>query len=134
MNLSGLIVLVFLFKEIINICLFYSALAFLSVVVGLSVFIFSNLSWYAGLSAVLYGLFIISAVVALIKKDWLLSLPVLLVIPIKLIFDSYDPSLTASSAEFIGAPVATEVHGYGVLAGFFVGIMLLIFKPKRLIK
>lgn len=133
MNLSGLAILALLFNNILKLRLFYLSLVLISIAVGLGVTLHSTLSWYAGLSGMLYGLFMVAAAVAFIKGDLLLSLPLLFFIPAKLILDSYQPSLTHSSASLIGAPVATVAHLYGVLAGLVISIIVLLFRPKYLV-
>ncbi|MCK5726086.1 MAG: rhombosortase [Thiotrichaceae bacterium] len=130
MNLSGLAVLALLFNGIFPLGLFHLSLLLISLVVGLGMYFRTDLTWYAGLSGTLYGLFIVGAVIAFIKKEYLLSLPLLFVIPIKLVWDNFHPNFTEPSAKLIGATVATDAHLYGILAGFIIGFFLFIFKSR----
>ncbi|MEE9303753.1 MAG: rhombosortase [Thiotrichaceae bacterium] len=123
MNLAGLGFICLLFKDHLSVKLFYISLIITMLFVGLGLYFFSqNLIWYAGLSGSLYGLYIIAASVALKNKDYISSLPLLIAIPAKLIWDSQHPELTQSSAELIGAPVATDAHIYGLIAGVLVSL------------
>ena len=128
MNLAGLAFICLLFKEYLSIKLFYLSLFLTSLAVGLGIyFINIELIWYAGLSGALYGLYIVAASTALIQKDYLVSLPVLIGIPAKLIWDSLNDGLTKNSEELIGVPVATDAHIYGLIAGILIAVTLTLF-------
>ncbi len=125
MNLGGLAFICLLFKEFLGIRLYYFSLLLTMLFVGLGIYFFNkNLIWYAGLSGSLYGLYIVSASTALKQKDYLVSIPILIGIPAKLIWDSLDDGLTKSSEELIGVPVATDAHIYGLIAGILISITL----------
>jgi len=136
MNLAGLSFICFLFKNLMSTTLFYAALLMTMLSVGLGLYFFStHLTWYAGLSGSLYGLYMVAATSAtVIHKDFLTGLPILAVIPAKLAWDAYFPDLTDSSAALIGAPVATDAHLYGLFAGILISFIIAIsvyIKPSR---
>ncbi len=123
MNLTGLGFICLLFKDHFSIKHFYISLLITTIAVGLGLYFFSQqLMWYAGLSGALYGLYIIAASAALQNKDYIASLPILIAIPVKLAWDSQHSDLTNSSAELIGAPIATDAHIYGLIAGIILSL------------
>ncbi len=125
MNLGGLAFICLLFKEFLSVRLYYCSLLLTTLFVGLGIYFFNkDLIWYAGLSGSLYGLYIVAASTSLKQKDYLVSIPILIGIPTKLIWDSFDDGLTKSSEELIGAPVATDAHVYGLIAGILISIAL----------
>lgn len=132
LNLAGLGFIWILFKSFLSLRVFYVSLFLTTLGVGLGIFFLSKeLAWYAGLSGALYGLFIIASSLALRCKDYLLSLPILIGLPIKLVWDVFNDDLTQSSAKLIEAPIATDAHIYGAATGLAVSLALLIFhKPK----
>ena len=129
MNLTGLSFICLLFKEHINVKIFYSSAIFIMICVGLGLYLFSKqLIWYAGLSGTLYGLYMVAAGAALKHKDYITSLPILVGIPTKLFWDYNHSELTQNSAALIGAPVITDAHIYGLLAGIFFSITIATFR------
>ncbi len=127
MNLAGLSFICFLFKDHLSTTLFYLSLFITTLSVGLGLYFFNpELIWYAGLSGSLYGLYIVAATSAVVSKDYLTGLPILIVMPTKLFWDSQHTGLTDSSAALIGAPVATDAHIYGLLAGVVISIAFII--------
>ena len=126
MNLGGLAFICLLFKEFLSVNLYYFSLLLTTFFVGLGIyFLNTNLIWYAGLSGSLYGLYMVAASTALKQKDYLVSIPILIGIPAKLIWDSLDDGLTKSSEELIGVPVATDAHIYGLVAGILISLTLI---------
>jgi len=107
-------------------------LIYLSTCVGLSLFIFSpDIIYYAGFSGILYGLFTIAALSAVLNKDLILGHTVLGILTIKVIWENIDPSINASSAALINANIATDAHLYGYLAAITLGSYSII---ARLLK
>jgi rhomboid family GlyGly-CTERM serine protease len=126
LNISGLLICGFLFFDYISPRKFLASLIFLCVCVGLGIYYFSPaLMWYAGISGALYGLFIVGGFFAIIHKDFVTGIPLVVLIPIKIIWDLYHGG-NQSSAELIGAPVATEAHLYGMIGAFIIGLFILI--------
>jgi rhomboid family GlyGly-CTERM serine protease len=130
LNVSGLLICGFLFFDYISPNKFLVSLVFLCLCVGLGIYYFSPaLMWYAGISGALYGLFIVGGFFAILHQDYITGIPLVIFIPIKIIWDLYHGG-SQSSAELIGAPVATEAHLYGMLGAFFIGLLIL-FQWKR---
>ncbi len=126
LNVSGLLLCGFLFFDYISPRKFLISLIFLCIFVGLGIYYFSpNLMWYAGISGALYGLFIVGGCFAILSKDFITGVPLLVFIPIKILWDLYHGG-NQSSAELIGVPVATEAHLYGMIGAFIIGLYLLI--------
>ncbi|MEE9491911.1 MAG: rhombosortase [Gammaproteobacteria bacterium] len=125
LNLAGIVFIAFLFKDYLSVKTFYVSLFLTSLTVGIGLYCFNKpLQWYAGLSGSLYGLYIVSASFALRSKDYISSLPIIIGIPAKLLFDSIYPNLTEHSAELIGAPIANVAHLYGAIAGLCISIFM----------
>lgn len=125
LNLCGLWIIGFLFLDHIKPKSFLISLFILLVIVGLGIYFFSPvLMWYAGLSGALYGLFLIGALYATLNRDYFTGVPLLILVPVKIIWDNiYGGS--QSSAELIGAPVATDAHLYGMIGAILIGATLL---------
>lgn len=131
MNLAGLWISAFLFAGYISVKSYIFSLLFLIIGVGLGIYFFSPaLMWYAGISGALYGLFLIGAVYAILHKDYITGVPLLILIPAKIIWDMiYGGS--QSSAELIGVPVATDAHLYGMIAAIPLALAAVFFAGKR---
>ncbi len=95
-----------------------------SIVISLALLLFNyNLKWYVGFSGVLYGLFILAALLTF-KKDKLISLLLLVIIMAKILAEQFMGTDMTSQA-LLGAPIIIEAHAYGVLCGLVLGILLL---------
>ena len=126
LNVTGLVICGFLFFDYISPQKFLVSLVFLSLCVGFGIYFFSPaLMWYAGISGALYGLFIVGGFFAIINKDFVTGIPLVVFIPIKIAWDLFHGG-NQSSAELIGVPVATEAHLYGMLGAFTIGLFLLL--------
>lgn len=130
-NLAGLAFMWPLFRGILTPKILHASLLLLVLAVGIGIYLFSEqLSWYAGLSGALYGLFIVAASLALRCKNYLVSLPILIGIPAKILWDSTNGGLSEISSALINAPIATDAHIYGLIAGILVSFGLAaIYKP-----
>lgn len=127
MNIAGLWLFWMLFDENLTALLLYFSLFVTGLAVGIGIYLFNpELIWYAGLSGSLYGLYIIGATSALCNKDYISSIPVLILIPGKLFMDATQKGMSNVSAELIGAPVATDAHLYGFLSAIFISILIII--------
>ena len=131
MNLAGLWISAFLFTDSISPKNYVISLFFLIICVGLGIYFFSpSLEWYAGISGALYGLFLIGAVYAIIHKDYITGVPLIMLIPIKIIWDLiYGGS--QSSAELIGVPVATDAHLYGMIGAIPLALFAIVISRKQ---
>jgi rhomboid family GlyGly-CTERM serine protease len=136
LNLTGFWLFVFMFKTLIQTNQLIISLAFLSTGVGFSLYFFNpELYWYAGLSGALYGLFIIGAVYALIDKDFMTGIAIIVVIPTKIIWDHTHHTAQLNS-DLIGVPVSTDSHIYGISTAFLLGFLIFFqyLYNKHLIK
>lgn len=126
LNVSGLLICGFLFFDYFSPQKFLISLLFLCICVGLGIYYFSPaLMWYAGISGALYGLFIVGGFFSILNKDFITGIPLIILIPIKIIWDLYHGG-SQSSAELIGAPVATEAHLYGMIGAFIIGLTIFL--------
>ncbi len=126
LNLAGFWVFLLLFKEVMNSTKLFITLLLLISGVGIGLYIFNpELYWYAGLSGALYGLFIVGAFYALIDKDYLTGLSIIIIIPSKIIWD-YVHNSGQSNADLIGVPVSTDSHIYGIATAFIIGVFILL--------
>lgn len=115
-NAVGVFVLALLFTSYLNPMQSIISLLWLSLCVGLGLYVFNpNLVWYAGLSGALYGCYIIASTIAIRAKDNWLGLPVLIIMGGKVIWDQFNDSATQISESLIQAPVATDAHLYGAI-------------------
>jgi len=129
LNLAGIWISAFLFLDYITPRTYLASLTFLILSVGLGVYFFSPvLIWYAGISGALYGIFLVGAYYAILNKDYLTGIPLLALIPIKIIWDLFHGG-SQSSAELIGVPVATEAHLYGMIGAVII-IVFILLKTK----
>jgi rhomboid family GlyGly-CTERM serine protease len=125
LNLSGFWLFVFIFKELMNATQLMLSFVILISGGGLGLyFLTPELDWYAGLSGALYGLFIVGAFYALLDKDFMTGLSIIIVIPVKIIWDHLH-NTGQTNAHLIGVPVSTESHIYGISTAFLIGIFLL---------
>lgn len=130
LNLASLWIYGFLFIDSVKIKSFIYSILFLSVFVGGCLYFFNpDLFKYYGVSGVLYGLYISGATSTILKKDYFTGFSILLVVAGKIIWDVFNGG-SASSAELIGIPVATDAHFYGLAGGMLVSGFLLVLKNK----
>ena len=131
MNLAGLWILGFLFIESLSLKNFFTSILLLSLSVGLGLYLFDhNLQKYYGFSGILYGLFLVGASTAILKKDYLTGVAVAIVIIAKIIWDLLYGGST-SSAELIGIPVAVHAHLYGALGAIIISFTLYISNRRH---
>lgn len=131
LNLSGFWLFVFIFKELMNATQLIVSLTILITGVGLGLYFLNpELYWYAGLSGALYGLFIVGATYALLDKDFITGISILIVIPVKIIWDHLHNTGQAN-ADLIGVPISTDSHIYGLSTAFFIGIFVLVAHLRK---
>jgi rhomboid family GlyGly-CTERM serine protease len=134
LNITGLWILGFLFIDSLKIKTFTITTIILSLIVGCSLYFYSpELDFYYGFSGVLYGLYIIGAISAIIKQDYFTGLLVLLLIIAKISWDLLNGG-SASSAELIGIPVAIDAHLYGVIGAFVISFVFSLPSLMQLLK
>lgn len=128
LNLSGLWILALLFLDSLTYKTFILSCLFLSFVVGCGLYFFNpELNGYYGFSGILYGLYIIAATSAILKRDYFTGISVTFLIAGKVIWDFFSGG-NQSSAELIGIPVANDAHLYGVLGAILISGFLLFKK------
>lgn len=126
LNLSGLLILGLLFIDTLSSKTFILSSVFLAVIVGLGLFYFTpELTGYFGFSGVLYGLYFVAAVSAILKKDFFTGIAVALLISGKIIWDTINGG-SQSSAELIGIPVANDAHLYGFIGALIFSCFLVL--------
>ena len=79
------------------------------------------LSWYAGYSGILYGIFLLAAI-DLYNRDRLIAVLLAVGIVTKILMEQLgDFNLTSS--DIIGAPVIVDAHLYGVLLALLITLV-----------
>ena len=127
LNLSGLWLLMLLFIDSLSAKTFIISTIFLSLIVGAGLFYFTpELSRYYGFSGVLYGLYFVAAISAILQNDRFTGISVALLISGKICWD-YFTGGNQSSAELIGIPVANDAHLYGFIGSLLITIVLVIY-------
>ncbi len=125
LNLSGLWLLGMLFIDSLSSKSFIFSIAFLTATVGLGLYFFTpELTGYYGFSGVLYGLYFVAAVCAILENDLFTGISVALLISGKVIWD-YVTGGNQASAELIGLPVANDAHLYGFIGSIIIAGFLL---------
>ena len=125
LNLSGLWLLGMLFIDSLSSKSFIFSSAFLTTTVGLGLYFFTpELTGYYGFSGVLYGLYFVAAVCAILENDLFTGISVALLISGKVIWD-YVTGGNQASAELIGLPVANDAHLYGFIGSIIIAGFLL---------
>jgi rhomboid family GlyGly-CTERM serine protease len=75
-----------------------------------------EIQWYAGLSGVLHGWFVVSVIALGREHGWRVGGPLLALVATKLAWEMWRGPVPGT-AELIGASVVVEVHLFGALAG-----------------
>jgi len=128
LNLSGLWLLVLLFIDSLTYKTFILSCLFLSIIVGCGLYLFNpELNGYYGFSGILYGLYFIAAISAIIKQDYFTGISVAILIGGKIIWDFLSGG-NQSSAELIGIPIANDAHLYGFIGAIAVSTLLYLKK------
>ena len=125
LNLSGLWLLGMLFIDSLSSKSFIFSSAFLTATVGLGLYFFTpELTGYYGFSGVLYGLYFVAAVCAILENDLFTGISVALLISGKVMWD-YITGCNQASAGLIGIPVANDAHLYGFIGAIIIAGFLL---------
>jgi len=126
LNLAGLWILGFLFIDHFKVKTFIFSIVFISFFVGLGLYYFDlDLQKYYGFSGILYGLFIVGGISAVIQKDYFNGILIIVFIIAKLIWDLIYGGST-SSEELIGIPVAVHSHLYGIIAASVISFYIFL--------
>ena len=131
LNLASLIMIGTLFSEHLSAKLWILAFSLSAVSVSACYFwLTPEFRYYVGLSAVLYGVIIIGALLD-IKGQPLTGWVVLVFVTARVIWQQYSGSMD-SLAEIIEDRVAVESHLYGIVTGYILGGLLLLRQRKLL--
>ena len=135
MNIIGFILFLLLYKEVLAVSTLLSHIVYLSSWVGLGLWFFSpEISRYAGLSGVIYGLFTLMSLCVFFRyrrRDYLLGLGVFLGLTTKILWENIDPSINDSSAIMINATVATDAHLYAYLGAILLFSLYYFFSDTK---
>ncbi|MDO6579784.1 rhombosortase [Photobacterium sp. 2_MG-2023] len=120
MNVSGLLIISYLFRFYLTAGRFGLLLASLSLIVGLSLFL-TKLDGYAGLSGLLHGVFIWGACQD-IRTQRAGGRLLLIAGILKISWDLYSGG-SAETASMIKAQIAVEAHLAGAVGGFLLAML-----------
>ncbi|WP_371192936.1 rhombosortase [Glaciecola sp. SC05] len=132
LNIAGLWLTWLLFVEYFSPQRLLLALAFSTLGLSMVLFATNNLqsiTWYAGLSGTLHGLFAFALVLDVNKKR--VTTYIIIIFGIgKLIFEQMGGS-TQSTAELIGASVAINGHLWGAVLGVVAGCIVKVLELQQ---
>ncbi len=121
MNISGLLITIFLFIDTFKKTKLWPLILFNSVLISTMIFFLDpKILWYVGLSGVLHGLFSYAVCSDLIRKDrwgYILGFAII----VKISFEQLHGAEKATML-LINAPVLINAHLYGAISGiiFFI--------------
>lgn len=81
-----------------------------------------HIGWYVGFSGVLYGLFMLSAMTSMKQQPWM-SVILILLIGSRVLLEEFT-SINFDSSEWIGVPVLSSAHFYGVVSSVILMIVI----------
>lgn len=117
LNLAGFWIFLLLCGSTITLKLLIFSIFFAATVIGFALLtLHPEIKWYAGLSGVLYGLFIIGAICLAAAGEMLSFIALTALIVIKLGTSWFGDS-DAMTQTMIAARIVDEAHLYGALAG-----------------
>lgn len=135
MNIVGFITLLILYSEELFKPKLIIQIFYISTCIGLWLYFFSpEVRWYLGLSGIIYGLFVVASLQAIIQKDALLGYPLFIAITVKITWENVDNSINNTSASLINSPIATDAHLYGYIAALtltIITITLTYFQKEK---
>ncbi len=124
LNNLGLLVLVAITRVHWRISFWVKVIIIHSLIISIAFLILnSELNWYVGFSGVLYGLFMLAALLNL-KKDKFMSLLLMGIVFTKIAAEQFIGSEISTEA-LLGAPVIVDAHAYGMLCGLALGVLLI---------
>ena len=120
LNLAGFWIFLLLCGSALHLKLLIFSILFASTVIGLALLtLHPEIKWYAGLSGVLYGLFLIGAVCLAVAGEILSFIALTALIAIKF-GSSWLGETDQTTQNMIEARIVDEAHIYGVLAGIAI--------------
>lgn len=118
LNLAGLWVLAFLQSQTHPYRYYLLQMGWLALSVAAGLWVLQpQLQWYAGLSGVLYGMFLINGLAWLQQREWFMAAVILLGICGKTLWDWHAGAAHSPTATLIAAPVVYAAHVYGMAGG-----------------
>ena len=131
LNISSVWLFALLFYTTINFKTFTIYLFLLALAVGACIHLWEpTILWYAGLSGVIYGLYLIGAYSALKSNDYLIGVGTAVLIIGKVSYDHWFGPFQNNSV-LIEARVVTEAHEYGVIVTLLLISSDAIFRHIR---
>ena len=130
LNLASLMMIGLLFSQ--HLSIFLWTIAFVASGLFISAcyyFIAPQYQYYVGLSAILYGVIIVGALLDL-KEQTIIAALVLIVVTGRVIWQQFSGSVE-SLADLIESRVAIESHLFGIISGYLLGVIFLIRQYKR---
>jgi len=129
-NMAGLLVWVALagHMESLKTLLSGMLVTALAVTLGL-LWLNPNVGWYLGFSGVLHGLFAMTAMRLLFRREWLAGFSLAAALAFKLLWEQQHGSL--GTERLIGAPVLVDSHLYATVAGAVWALAMALFWGRR---
>ncbi|MFP4294338.1 MAG: rhombosortase, partial [Halothiobacillaceae bacterium] len=129
-NMAGLLVWTALAGSMETARTFVTGLLVTGLAVTLGLLLFNpGVGWYVGFSGILHGLFAMSAMRLLFRREWLAGLSLVAALVFKLLWEQQNGAL--GTEQLIGAPVLVDAHLYGVVAGAACALVLALFWGRR---
>ncbi len=120
LNLAGFWIFLLLCGAVLPLKLLISSIFFAATLIGCALLILHpEIEWYAGLSGVLYALFVVGAACLAMAGEMLIFCAFLTLIILKL-GSSWLGDADAMTQQMIAARIIEEAHLYGVLAGVLI--------------
>lgn len=125
LNLASLLMIGLLFSQHLTRLFWFFVFVLSGLMISACYFwIAPEYEYYVGLSAVLYAVIIIGALLD-IKEQPLIAVLILVIVTARVIWQQYSGSMD-SLAELIEDRVAIESHLFGICTGYVLGIILLL--------
>ena len=127
LNLASLLMIGWLFSQHLSVILWL--LVFVCAALSISAAYFwiaPEFDYYVGISAVLYAVIIVGALLE-IKQQPLMATVILLVVTGRVIWQQFSGSVDAL-AELIDQRVAIESHLFGIITGYILGLAILLWQ------
>ena len=126
-NILCLGIVLFTFKNYFTPLRFFLLFAFSALMVTLGLWCCSpQVTDYVGMSGVIYGILAAGLLLSM-KKHLLLSLPIYIIVAIKIVYEVFDGAHLSIQAS-LGNVVIVDAHLYGYLSGTLFTIVTLLFQ------
>jgi len=125
LNLASIIMIGLLFSQHLSKVIWIVVFVLSGLIIsGCYYWIAPEFSYYVGLSAILYAVIIVGALLD-IKEQPLIAIVVLLVVTARVIFQQFSDTIDPLAA-LIEDRVAIESHLFGICSGYGLGLILLL--------